>query len=528
MLGVLISAGVGACLYPDDRSGELEVQMIQLPTLFLKDSLRLQGRVLDGNGDPVANAVIEYRSDDPTIVAVDAEGILRAVAVGTTQVTATAVEYSAAEAVTQTAIVRGLLEVDSVVPLTARFGEFVDIYGVGLDTADLFTVTVDGFEAQVSSFTPLDPEKPNEFGRLTVWMPPPAERRSTMTVLGINGGVVFPESLTVIQRDIFEPNDTSAAHLGDIPVAFGNPALAFEVVPRDGSVRAPSDWYTFTNAVQQDRTLIVFSEVVGAETYRVFITDSLDYDGNAPADVTPFTIGPNSWTIGPETYFCEGLPLWNLVTGEEFSPAELPFPFTLVALKDLPAGTFHVLAPYEPAGDPARYEMAIGTGYLSVIAQDAAEENDYCNVAADLNSFSGSTLTIDNFRDVEWFRFSVGAGGASVTINTSSQHEDSDLDLYVIADLSAIGLLPVVGAGVGFGQDESVTLDSLPTADYYLLIIDFPGVPTQYTLNATFGPATSGGPDGAALAAEPYAALAAKREQARAGRAGLPRPRPHR
>jgi hypothetical protein len=241
---LLASAGFVACLYPTDKSGELEVQMIQVPTLFLKDSLQLQGRVLDGSGNSVANAVISYSSADPTIVSVDPEGLLRAVAVGTTQVTATAVEFSEADPVTRTAIVRGLLEVDSVVPMTARFGEFVSLYGVGLEPDSLFAVSIGGVQAEIYDFTPADPENPGQFGRLTLWTPPPAERRSDLTVLGFKGGVVFPESLQVIQRDIYEPNDTASAPLGNVPFGFRNPALAFEVVPRDGTAREPADWYS--------------------------------------------------------------------------------------------------------------------------------------------------------------------------------------------------------------------------------------------------------------------------------------------
>jgi hypothetical protein len=417
-----------------------------------------------------------------------------------------------------------------VVPLTARFGELVSIYGVGLDTTDLFTVTVDGFQADVFSFTPLDPEQPNEFGRLTVWMPPPAERRSTMTILGVYGGVVFPESLTVIQRDIYEPNDTMGAPLGDVLLGFANPALAFEVLPRDGTAAVPADWYTFTNAIPQDRTLLVFSEMVGAETFQVFVTDSLGYNG---ATDPPFFVGSQSWTIGPESYICGGKPLWDYTTGNEVSPAELPFPFTLVALEDLPAGTYHVLAPYLPSGEPARYEMLIGSLYLSVLDRDAAEENDYCDVAAPLNSVLGSTLTIDNFRDVEWFQFNVPAGGRSATFTTSAVHEDADLDMYVIGDWRSLPVpgLPLVAAGVDVGQVETLSIDTLVAGDYFLLLIDFPGVPTEYTLDATFGPLPAPGvplPASAAVRGEIADIMRAKREQSRVGRATVPRPRPHR
>jgi hypothetical protein len=67
---LLVSAGIAACLYPTERSGELEVRMTQIPTLFLKDSLELQARVVDADGEAVPNAVITYSSGDPAVAIV--------------------------------------------------------------------------------------------------------------------------------------------------------------------------------------------------------------------------------------------------------------------------------------------------------------------------------------------------------------------------------------------------------------------------------------------------------------------------
>lgn len=521
---LLASAGFVACLYPTDRSGELEVQMIQVPTLFLKDSLQLLGRVVDGNGSAVGNAVISYSSADPTIVSVDPEGLLRAVAVGTTQVTATAVEFNEASPVTRTAIVRGLLEVDSVVPMTARFGEFVSLYGVGLEPDSLFAVSIGGVQAEIYEFAPADPEQPGQFGRLTLWLPPPADRRSDLTVLGFKGGVVFPESLDVIQRDIYEFNDTLPKALGDITLGFRNPALAFEVVPRDGVIKQPADWYTFTNAITQDRTIIVFSEVVGAETFQVFVTDSLGYNG---ATDPPVFIGFNSWTIGPGTYLCGGLPFIDPITLEEFTLAELPFPFALIALKDLPAGEYHIYAPYEPSGEPARYEVVIASTYLSVLDRDIGEENDYCDVATDLSLASGATLTIDNFRDIDWYRFSVPAPGQSLTVTTRASTAEADIDLYLVADFRPF-VLPMAAFSAGVGQDEVLSVDSLPAGDYFLIVLDFPGVPSEYTLDAVFAPPRSGPALSMAVENRARDDVRAKRERARPGRGPTLRPRPRR
>jgi hypothetical protein len=523
-LAALAAAGFAACVYPTDRSGELEVQMTTLPTLFLKDSVHLDARVVDANGNALENAVVEFAAADPTVLAVSPDGLVQAVAVGSTTVTATAVEYLEAASVTQSAVVRGLLEVDSVVPMTASFGELVEIYGVGLDTTDLFSVRFGGVDAEVFAFQAADPENPQEFGRLWVWMPPPAPRESDLTILGFNGGLVFPDTITVQQRDIYEPNDKAPWHLGDIPLIWGNPAVAFEVRPRNDSLQ-PADWYTFTNATTLDRTIIVLSEVVGAETFSVFLTDSLEWTG-APG--SPWAVGPDSWTIGPRTYLCSGLPITK--GNVPFELEELPFPFTLVALKDLPAGTYHILAPYNPQGDPARYEMLITSTYESVRNPDIAEENDYCDVATPLSVAQGRTLSIDNFRDIDWYHFNIplATGDQSMDITTSAADPDADLDVYVVRADSAGGDLvdmELIQFNAASGVDEVLAIDSIAPGNYYLIVMDFPGVPTQYTLDWTFGPKRPSPPGMAApLEASAMDALASKRQRARTeqgSRAGL-------
>jgi hypothetical protein len=268
----------------------------------------------------------------------------------------------------------------------------------------------------------------------------------------------------------------------------------------------------------------VFSEVVGAETFSVFLTDSLYYDPSPPFGGPGYFIGFDSWTIGPEAYFCGGLGFTDEF-GEEFILGEVPFPFTLIALKDLPAGEYHIFAPYTPSGEPIRYEVGIGSGYLSVLPPDAAEENDYCDVATPLGSVaSGAALTIDNFRDIEWYSFSVlPAGGQSLTVSTTSDAVDSDLDLYVVKNDLPFELL-MIDFGFTGGPNETLTIDSLGTGDYFLIVLEYEGIPTDYTLNYSLGPVI---PSPRALAGPAAsarrAALAAKRERA-ASAGGARRP----
>lgn len=487
LAGALCVAGA-ACVFPDDRSAELQVELAPVPTLFLRDSLDLEARLVDGNGDPVPNAVIRYATSDPLVAAVSAAGRLVAVGVGAATLTATAVEFAAATPVAQTIQVRGLIEVDSIRPVDVLFGQLATVYGVGLNPDSLFAVTVGGVQARVAGFVPDDPAAPDRFGRLTLWVPPPAARRSQVAVLGFKGGVVHSESLQVIQRDVFEPNDTLAADLGPIPLGFRNPALAFEVRGRDDD-RQPADWYRFSNDQVRDRTIFVASQTVGAETFRVFVTDSLGWDGA----VGEFRIGSASWTIGPQAYFCGGRTM--TLNGEPFQPFEQPFPFTLLALRDLPVGEYDVIVPYVPSGEPPAYELAIASAYVSVLSPDPAEENDYCDVAKDLfdpalDLAGGTTLTIDNFHDVDWFAFETTDLLTQVDVVATAENPDADLDLYLIGDFRPDSL-PVLAVGAGPGTEESLSA-VVAQGKYLLLVVDFPGVPTAYTLTpkqALAGPA---------------------------------------
>ncbi|MFQ5810651.1 MAG: hypothetical protein ACE5JM_13640, partial [Armatimonadota bacterium] len=270
----------------------------------------------------------------------------------------------------------------------------------------------------------------------------------------------------------------------------------------------------------QDRTILIRSKNVGSETFSVFITDSLFWS----SAFRTYGIGPQSWTIGPETYLCGGQPITS--GGAEFTIEELPFPAALIALRDLPAGTYDIIIPYVPAGDPAAYEVLILSQYLSVVSPDVAEENDYCDVAADLSALAvGEVLTIDNFHDIDWFRFSVPSPGQSVDITATPTaalplDDNPDLDLYIVMD-GRPDSLPLVRASAAFGPTATLSVDSLGPGDYFLIVVDFPGIPASYTLSSTFGPPRAPSATAALEAAAPLEALERKRQMA----AGLRGPR---
>lgn len=470
--------------------------METLPNLFVKDTLELRARLVDGEATQVPNAVIRYSSDDLAVVTVTDDNRLLAVGVGTATVTATAVGYEAAASATRTARVRGLLEVDSIrntnaarPPNTAFFGDVLEIFGVGLAPESLFAVTIGGEAAAINQWIPVDPTQRNRLGRLFVWVPPPAARASQMFVLGFNGGLLVPDSLNIVQRDLFELNDIAPADLGPVPLGFRNPGLAFESRART-ETEAAVDWYTFQNTESRDRTIVVFSEMVGAETFVTLLTDSIFWNST----VSNFGFGSSAWSIGRETYFCDGRQI--TVGGEPIAFAEVPFPFTVLALADLPAGTYHLFIPFVPQGEAASYEVLILPTYetLTTVPRDSEEENDYCDVAGPL-PVGNASLTIDNPHDVDWYGFSVAAPQIlDVTLSTDGTAE-ADVDLYLIRDFRPDSLVLVRDATAPGDAAETIS-QLLPPGDYFLVVFDYAGVSVRYSLSTKF----RAPPAGAALA----------------------------
>ncbi len=163
---------------------------------------------------------------------------------------------------------------------------------------------------------------------------------------------------------------------------------------------------------------------------------------------------------------------------------------------------------YAPQPDHLAYTTLVANSYESLVPPDAAEENDVCSLAPTLTA-GNRNLTTDNPHDIDWFRFSVPAIGQTVTFNLTAQDSLQDLDMYVYGDLLPASL-PLYDFGLTVGTDESVSI-SLPGGDYFLVIVDYPGVAGRYTLSTAF----SAPPAGAPAAARPIPAAAFEAAKAR-------------
>lgn len=490
-LSVVAASG---CIFPTDRSGDLTVEADALPTLLVKDTVEIVARVVDADGTEVPNAVIGYASSDSTVAIVNAEGRLLAVGEGTATISVTAPGFVDAAPATATVTVRGLLEVDSITPRVVRFGSQLTLWGIGLSPELVFSVDVGGEDAPIAGFTPTDPSAPDREGALSVYVKPPSPRGSDVSVLGVNGGVVSSQPIIVQQFDIYEPNDTTPWRFGTKAIA--NPGAAFEPRGRD-DFREATDWYTFTTNGGEDRTIVIGGKGIGSETFSVFVSDSMYSYG----EYFGYYIGYNAWTIGPSTYFCGGLSTPDIY--------EQDFPLATVALRDLPAGEYHVVVFYTPQPEPNAYNVVVAKSYVSVLSPDGSEENDFCDVATPLPT--SGTLTIDNPHDPDWYRLTVPSGGRTFSLNVTAADTLADLDVYVYGDFRPDSL-PLYWLGFDAGQTESFSV-FLDQGDYFVTVIDYPGQPTTYTMSSTL----AAPPAGAAPMMQPVSADLIERARASKG-----------
>lgn len=488
------------CAFPTDESDAVQV-VIQSPSLVVirGQQLPLFARAFRVSGTDtldVRNVVFEWRTGNASLATVQDDGggyaHVTGVNSGTVEIIARAVAFEQADIGTLQVRVSNPLEVDSVRPSLVRFGDTITVYGVGVDS--IFFAFLDNnvtlFDYPIPGLLPTRTRDSLGFSTATFWVTPPA-RSSRLTFFGPGVFGNAPDTTRVIPVDRFEPNETAAWPINlDAPprfpalpqIKFYNPALAFEIPRRD---EIGIEWYRFAQQTgPRDLTLILTSPEARG-TFATFFTDSLSYD---PAD-SSYRVGPQSWTLGPSSHFCGGIP---------FEPAELQPESTIVALGGMPAGALHTIAFY---AQPARYGLAVIEGYVTsnpAVPRDAHEEDDFCD-AADARGLAASvptnrfrdTLTIDNPHDIDWIAFEVTAAGELVHFRLASLVPGdtlSDIDLYVLSDAAA-GLVRQ-GSGEKFGSFEDFTL-LLGQGRYYAVVVDFAGVAIPYTI--CFGAGTTCG-----------------------------------
>jgi hypothetical protein len=365
-----------------------------------------------------------------------------------------------------------------------RYGDKVTMYGVGVN--NLFFAALQGATLLPDTFS--ISAGAGGVGQLSFWVPPPASSGQAV-VLSPGQIVVAQDSTTVLPRDLYEPNDRAPSlidvSVGPFPsvpaVRFYNPALAFENRLRADSLGV--DWYRLNGIPVGGDLTFIFMAPTFKNAHLTFLGPTVN---NADSVATP------GWTIGSGLYYCKD---------HAFKVEEQPADSLIVALKNVPAGSMDLISLFFVSG---RYGLAVVEGYLTTdpaIGPDRLEENDNCEFAdrnfaapathVDLAAPFSDTLTIDNPHDVDWIRFQVpGLVAQTVTFRTAppitATADASDIDLYVLGIPVAGSPLDVRGSSRADGSSESLTL-ILDPGDYYMVVTDFAGKPTRYSLCAAVG-----------------------------------------
>lgn len=499
------SATVGMCVYPTEHDSDVFVTIDSLtldtvsrtptsagPLVLIRGDegdvhATAWHRLSGGAATPLPNISFRWSVADTTLARIDVTtGHVAAIKPGTTQVRVVVTNFDqGASPATLDIRVAEQLAIDSIRPDTVKYGQVVTVYGVGLlDTLGVGLAIGDAGLIPIPFSDSTDSSGTSHVG---YWVPPPAHSAPLFYI----GGGVFgftAESVHVIRRDLSEPNElsptpinleTSRPFPGTVLnfLLFANPALAFEVLPRD--VKFGADWYRFSQTTTRDLSIILSSAVPG--TFQTFLTDSLGFR----LSDTSYFIGGDAWTFGPSSHSCHGA---------AFGPKEALADSTVVALKGYPAGNLDAISLY---AQPGRYALTVVEGYVTAkgFTQDAHEEDNYCNAVDNrvdtLAPQFLATLAIENPHDVDWFRINVpGSLARPVRFRTAAPSvtaiDTSDIDLYVlnIPAASDTVMTGVAFAAAGSAVDTTIIL---APGDYYAVVVDFAGVPTRYTICVAVG-----------------------------------------
>src|SRR3989442_1519964 len=315
---VAISAVVAMCVYPTEHDADVFVTIdsLTLDTLSRTPTsvgplVVIQGaegdvhatawhRQSGGPSAPVPNVSFRWSVADTTLARIDATtGHLVAIKAGITQVRVVATNFDVGAAPATLDIrVSAPLAIDSIRPDTVRYGEIATVYGVGL--LDTIGVLLSIGDATLIPVPFTDTLKANGSSQISFWVPPPAHT-APLSYIAFGAGVfgATPDTVAVIRRDIYEPNEIAPALIdlearpfpGTVlaPLLFLNPALAFEPLPRD--VLQGADWYRLRQLTHGDLPIVLSPTVPG--TFQTFLPDQLTFQ----ASDTIYHIGPDSWKV---------------------------------------------------------------------------------------------------------------------------------------------------------------------------------------------------------------------------------------
>jgi hypothetical protein len=506
---VTVAAALGGvtCAFPNDNSDKVFVTL-QAPShvVFRGQEVSVYAqawRVVGTDTQAITNVDFAFSSGSGSVARVDKDccgyATVTGVNSGNVDIIARAVSFEHAQAADLSLRVANPLEIDSVRPKTAHYGELLTIYGVGVDS--MFLASLGDVNLIEYPFSRVRDSL--GLGEIKFWVPPPAHS-GQLFFLGAGVFGLDTATTNVLKDDVFEPNDTIPSDIdldlggpwpGTVlaPILFTNPALAFE--PVDRTLGEGEDWFHFhTSDTTQALTFFIKYPSNGdtsAAATRTFLLDSLAYAYGAAGDPVEKFFGRDSADfISSDFYRCKG---------DEFSPAQLSRESTTVALKTLPSHDLHVVTFFSRT---QRYGLTVAQGYFTAdprIKPDAYEENDFCHYAdsrqiniptraSGLPGFS-DTLNIDNPFEIDWYRINVPAPGLGDSTLFRIQgrpfvagRDSSDIDIYVLTVPGSSGSnVTEVGSSVNAGSTENLVL-GLSAGSYYVAVVDYAGVAMRYSM----------------------------------------------
>ncbi|NNF29567.1 MAG: hypothetical protein HKN73_20250 [Gemmatimonadetes bacterium] len=464
---VVALVGVGttaACALPSDLSDEFFVATgTEDIVLTVGDTVRIDAAAVRGT-DTVPAMSLEFISDAPTVAIVEGDGLVRAAGVGFAEVLIRVAGLQNATPATRTVRVLRDVTIDTVVVTetaspdgrTVKWGEIIQIRGIGLDPAFGNIVFVGSFPARLQSFQAGDPADLQSLDRLSVWVPVGAAEDADVLVSRF-GGSTAAWPVRVQQEDILEPaNDDRVV----LPLTNDHvyPELAIEIDDAQTRRTCYSIFGTPPDQCFADGYRIQMPP--SGEMTVVLDTDRPVSGASSTIELRSDIIGApvsEAYTLSADWSFCID---WDRVTN---FITQVTHPFSsqadsmVFAIRGDPGHPFNFSYNVYSAATPvteaplsapstSRYGLRLIDGYRSDLPPDEAEENDHCwgshDVAVDAPPLA---LTFDHGRDLDWFRFTVTGVGSPIVAqadeaepnNTAALADTVSLGTRISAEISS-------------------------------------------------------------------------------------------
>jgi hypothetical protein len=516
-IAVLAAALSGVtCAFPSDNSDKVFVTLAAPSGVVLRGqdmSVFAQAwHVVGTDTQAITNVDFAFGSGSASIARVESDGggyaTVTGVNSGLVDIVARAVSFEQAGQGNLSLRVANPLEIDSVRPAIAPFGQVVTVYGVGVDS--IFIASLGDVNLIEYPFSRVR-DSATGMGQISFWVPPPAH---SAPLFYLGAGVFgFDTTITdVLKEDVYEPNDSVPSQInldlgsqwpGTVlaPFLFLNPALAFEPVERE---KIGQDWFRFgtSDTTQAMTFFITYTSFGDTASTNTFLLDSLAYNAGAPGDpIEKFYSRDSADFVGSDFYTCKG---------SQFDPPQVDRESTTVALKTLPSHAIHIVTFF---AKPQRYGLTVVQGYFTAdprIQADRFEENDFCHYTDSLpgkpnppsrvhvsTTALSDTANIDNPFEIDWYRIEVPSGGLgdSVLFRIQSRpfvtgRDSSDIDIYVLTVPGSTGSgVFEVGSSINAGSTENLMLP-LAAGSYYVAVVDYAGVAMRYSMCIRRIPAT--------------------------------------